>query len=105
VRERSPNQRGENRDRSKLKSRYGNRSLTRDPCVVCKQIGHWKKNYLELKKKNKLKEKSEKTSEVNVSKSMLSHSLSHHRYVTQMIQSGYWTPGYLSHMSQDEMVL
>ena len=30
--------------------------------------GHWKKDFLELKKKNKLKEKSVKPSEVNVAK-------------------------------------
>jgi len=33
VRGKSPNQRGENRGRSKSRSRYGNRSLTRDQCA------------------------------------------------------------------------
>ena len=32
---------------------------------------------------------------------LLSYSLSHHQYVTQMLRSGYWTRGYLSHMSQE----
>ena len=40
VRERSPNQRGENHDRSKSKSRYDNHSLTRNQCTFCKQTGH-----------------------------------------------------------------
>ena len=60
VRGRSPNQRGENQGRSK--SRYGNHRLTRDQCAFYKQTGHWKKNFPELKKKNKLKEKSGKPS-------------------------------------------
>ena len=57
-----------NRGRSKSKSRYGNCSLTRDQYAFCKQTDHWKKDYPELKK-NKLKEKTEKSSEVNVAKS------------------------------------
>jgi len=36
---------------------------------ICKQTGRWKKDCSELKKKNKMKEKSEKLSEVNVTKS------------------------------------
>jgi len=68
VRGRSPNQRGGNRSISKLKSRYGNRSLTRDLYAFCKQTDHWKNDCPELKKKNKLKEKSRKPSEVNVTK-------------------------------------
>ena len=40
VRGRSPNQRGENRGRSKSRSRYGNRSLTRNQCAFCKQTCH-----------------------------------------------------------------
>jgi len=69
VKERSPNQRGGYRGRSKSRSRYRNRSLTRDQYAICKQTGHWKKDCPELKKKNKMKEKSEKPSEVNVAKS------------------------------------
>jgi len=34
VRGRSPNQREENRDRSKSRSKFGNRSLTRDQCTL-----------------------------------------------------------------------
>jgi len=69
VRGRSPNQKGGNRGRSKSRSRYNNRSLTRDQCAFCKQTGHWNKDCPELKKKNKMKEKSGKPSEVNVAKS------------------------------------
>jgi len=69
VRGRSPNQRGENRGRSKSRSRYSNRSLTRDQCAFCKETGHWKKNCPKLKKKNKMMEKLGKLSEVNVVKS------------------------------------
>ena len=36
---------------------------------------------------------------------LLSHSLSHHRYVTWMLRSGIGHGGYLSHMSQEGMVL
>jgi len=43
--------------------------LTRDQCALCKQIDHWKKDRPELKKKNIMKEKSGKSSEVNVTKS------------------------------------
>ena len=68
VRGRSPNQREKNRDRSKSRSKFGNHSLTRDQCTFCKQNEHWKKECSELKKKNKLKEKSVKPSEVNVAK-------------------------------------
>ena len=57
MRERSPNQREENRGRSKSRSRYGNRNLTGYQGAFCKQTGHWKKDYPELKKKNKMKEK------------------------------------------------
>ena len=69
MRGRSPNQSGENHGRLKSKSRYGNRSLTRDQCAFCKLTGHWKKDCPELKKKKKLKEKSVKPSEMNVAKS------------------------------------
>ena len=51
VRERSPNQIGENNGRSKSKSQYGNHSLTRDQCVFCKQTGHWKKDYLSSRRR------------------------------------------------------
>ena len=57
VRGRTPNQRGGNCGRSKSRSRYGNCSLTRDQYAFCKQTGQWKKDYPQLKKKNKLKEK------------------------------------------------
>ena len=53
----------------KFRSRYDNRSLTRDQCAFCKQTGHWKKDCSKLKKKNKMKEKLGKPSEVNVTKS------------------------------------
>ena len=69
MRGRSPNQRRENRDKLKSRSRYDNHSLTRDQCVFCKQTCHWKKACPKLKKKNKMNEKSEKPSEVNVTKS------------------------------------
>ena len=62
VRGRSPNQRGENHGRSK--SRYSNHRLTRDQCAFCKQIGHWKKDCPELKKKNRAKENSRKPRQV-----------------------------------------
>jgi len=64
VRGRSPKQKGVNRGRSKSRSRYGNCSLTCDQCAFCKQTGHWKQDYPKLKKKNKLKEKLGKLSEV-----------------------------------------
>jgi len=51
VRGRSLNQRAENRGRSKLKSQYGKRSLTRDQCAFYKQIGHWKKDCPELRRR------------------------------------------------------
>ena len=69
LRGRSPNQRGENRGKSKLRLRFGNCSLTRDQCEFCKQNEYWKKDCPKLNKKNKLKEKSVKPSEVNIAKS------------------------------------
>ena len=69
VRERSPNQSGGNRGRSKSRSQFGDRSLTREQCAFCKQTDHWKNDCPKLKKKNKMKEKSGKPSEVNVAKS------------------------------------
>ena len=61
--------RGRSQCRSKLKSRYGNRSLTHGQCIFCKQTGLWKKDCPKLKKKNKLKKKLEKSSEMNIAKS------------------------------------
>jgi len=98
VKGRSLNQRGGNRGRSKLRSRFDNCSFTWDYCAFYKQNGHWKKKCPELKKKNKLKEKSIKPSEVPSQMKMsmillLSRSLLHHLYATQMRQNGYWIRG------------
>jgi len=43
--------------------------LTPDHCAFFKQSVHWEKDSPELKKKNRAKEKSEKSSEVNIAKS------------------------------------
>ena len=69
MRGRSLKQRRKNRGRTKSKSRYGNCSLTHDQRAFCKQTDHRKKDYPELKKKNKMKAKSGIPSEVNVAKS------------------------------------
>ena len=66
MRRGSPNQRG-SQLRSELKIMVGNHSIIQNQCFNCKKIGHWKRNCPGFR--NKQKDKSQNTSEVNVTKS------------------------------------
>ena len=88
------NQKGKD-ERERSKSRPGFKDLKKNQCAFCKEIGHWKIDFLKIKDKNKGKESKTEANLTQVISTQAGTSQADdqtqtHRYSNSLLLPYYW---------------